>query len=192
MAKIPIEDDFRRTVLEALGKEGKSISSLSKELERQGHRYHRLIITGYLRALADMQLVKEKDVPPSKVYVPLAKHDDSIYTRAREAAEETADDPDLRTLQALHSILRRPVYESELREAEVGIIKGVALSEEGMAELRAALPKRLKSRFGAKEPAYLPEASPSAEDLARTLEALASSVTLCRHLVLDSRQSKLI
>ncbi len=192
MAKIQLEEDFRRIVLDALGKDGRSISALSKELESRGHRLHRLIITGYLRALADMQLVKEKDVPPSKVYVPMARLDDSIYTRAKEAAEESASDPDLRTLQLLNSLLRRPVYESELREAGVDIIKGVALSEEEAAELRSSLPKRLKSRFSAKEAAYLPEREMSAEEYMRSLEALATGVTRSRHLVLDTRQSRLL
>ncbi len=187
-----MQEDFKRTILETLGKEGKSISALAKDLEKSGYKIHRLIITGYLRALSDMQIVKEKDIPPSKVYTPINSHDDNVYSRAYQAAKETCADPDKRTLQMLHSLLRRPVFESELRLAGVDIIKGKKIEPEHLMELRTSMPKRLKMRFHATDSAYMPDEEMSLEDYARALEAMTSSLTQSRHLVLDTKQSKLI
>ena len=39
------EKDFNRKVIETLGKDGRSISALAKELEAQGIKHHRLILT---------------------------------------------------------------------------------------------------------------------------------------------------
>ncbi len=192
MSKLLLQEDFKSTLLESLGKEGRSISSLAKDLERSGYKIHRLIITGYLRALADMGLVKEKDVPPSKVYIPLKIHDDNVYTRANQAAKETSSDPDSRTLQILAHLLRRPVFESELRMAGVDLIKGKRVDSDRMKDMRASMPKRLRARFPAGEPAYEPDEYLGAEDYTRALESLSVSMTQCRHLVLDSRQSKLL
>lgn len=192
MNKLLLQEDFKRTILETLGKEGKSISALAKELEKSGYKIHRLIITGYLRALSDMQIVREKDIPPSKVYTPINSHDDNIYTRAYQAAKETSDDPDKRTLQMLCSLLRRPVFESELRLAGVDIIKGRKVEAETLSELRTSMPKRLRMRFQATDSAYLPEEDMPTEEYVRALESMATSLTQSRHLVLDTRQSKLL
>jgi len=187
-----LQEDFKRTILEALGKDGKSISALAKELEKSGYKIHRLIITGYLRALSDMQIVKEKDIPPSKVYTPISSHDDNVYSRAYMASKETCDDPDKRTLQVLHSLLRRPVFESELRLAGVDIIKGSRIEHNTLAELRSSMPKRLRTKFPAADVAYEPDEDMPVEEYARALEAMSTSLTQSRHLVLDTRQSKLL
>ncbi|HRR67139.1 MAG TPA: hypothetical protein P5063_05780, partial [Methanomassiliicoccales archaeon] len=60
--------DLKQTIISMLSEEGRSISYLSKELKKQGFDMHRLILTGYLRALSDLNILKEKEVPPAKVY----------------------------------------------------------------------------------------------------------------------------
>ncbi|MDL5503493.1 MAG: hypothetical protein QSU88_09780, partial [Candidatus Methanoperedens sp.] len=46
-----------------------SISSIARELKKNGYDQHRLILTGYLRALHETGYAEELDIPPSKVYV---------------------------------------------------------------------------------------------------------------------------
>ncbi len=63
------DKEMRDLLFEILNNDGKSISAISRELEEQGCSIHRLILTGYLRALTDLNILKEKEVPPAKVYV---------------------------------------------------------------------------------------------------------------------------
>jgi len=192
MSKLVVEEDFRSIVLEALGKEGKSISALTKELEKRGYRLHRLIVTGYLRALTDMNQVKETEVPPSKLYVPLQNHDDDIYSLARATAIDTSDDPDLRTLQILYALLRRPVQESELARAGVEVIKGKREEKHVMESIHQSMPKRLRTRFSVSEDSYVPDEPLSTEEYIRCLEHMVLSLTRSRHLVLNTKQSHLL
>ncbi|MDD4497452.1 MAG: hypothetical protein PHV51_04775 [Methanosarcinaceae archaeon] len=55
-------------ILELLAEKQLSISGIYRELKAGGMDEHRLILTGYLRALRDLDMVTEIDVPPSKIY----------------------------------------------------------------------------------------------------------------------------
>jgi hypothetical protein len=55
-------------VMELLDGKQLSISGLSRELKAEGIEEHRLVLTGYLRALRDLELLEESEVPPSKIY----------------------------------------------------------------------------------------------------------------------------
>ena len=73
------EKDLSRKIVETLGKDGMSISSLDKELAKMGIKDHRLVLTGYLRAMTDLGYLKMRDVPPAKIYVPAKRLPDSVY-----------------------------------------------------------------------------------------------------------------
>ncbi|WNY22870.1 hypothetical protein MmiHf6_01580 [Methanimicrococcus hongohii] len=45
-----------------------SISGITRELKSRNFNEHRLIVTGYLRALKDMDCLNEFDLSPSKIY----------------------------------------------------------------------------------------------------------------------------
>ena len=62
------EKNLRAMVFKHLGDSDKSISRLSRDLEKDGAKLHRLVLTGYLQALAEMGVLKEHDIPPSKVF----------------------------------------------------------------------------------------------------------------------------
>ena len=72
------DKEFDRIIIECLGKDGKSISALSKDLESRGIKMHRLIITGYLRAMTDLGYLKEREIPPSKIYQPIKPVQETI------------------------------------------------------------------------------------------------------------------
>lgn len=55
-------------VMELLDGRRLSISGLTRELKAEGIEEHRLVLTGYLRALRDLGLLDEVEVPPSKIY----------------------------------------------------------------------------------------------------------------------------
>ena len=72
------DKEFARIIIDCLGKDGKSISALSKDLEDRGIKMHRLIITGYLRALTDQGVLREREIPPSKIYQPIKAVQETI------------------------------------------------------------------------------------------------------------------
>ena len=52
-----------------------SISAITRELKDKGFAEHRLVLTGYLRALRDLKKLQEIEVPPSKVYKRVESHE---------------------------------------------------------------------------------------------------------------------
>ncbi len=189
------DKDMTRIIFEILGREGKSISSLSRELEVRGFKFHRLILTGYLRALADIHLLRERDVPPAKIYVPYKSLQRDIYeamafhVREIEADEERAE----RLIKyGLYRLFRRPLFESELRRADTRpAIDDIEAAEEDVSETRKYL-----SRRGFKIPksmrAFVYDDEGLEEDYVKVLEELMLDGHDATHLVRDTRQTRLL
>jgi hypothetical protein len=108
-------------IFDILKNDGKSISALSRELEERGVLLHRLILTGYLRALTDNNYLKEKDVPPAKVYIPIKGKDKDVYEIIGDGARKMTSGPDsdMLTLYTLYRLFHRPIFFEELRKAGV-------------------------------------------------------------------------
>ncbi len=68
-----MEEKLNLKLLELLEGRRLSISGLSRELKARGIDEHRLVLTGYLRALRDLKILEEIEVPPSKIYALPAK-----------------------------------------------------------------------------------------------------------------------
>ena len=102
------EKDLSRKIIELLGKDGMSISSLDKELSRQGIKDHRLVLTGYLRAMTDLGYLRMRDVPPAKIYVPAKRLPDNIYDAVTAGARAYSGiDTDEVILYCLNRLFRR-------------------------------------------------------------------------------------
>jgi len=112
---------LKEDIFDILKNDGKSISALSRDLEERGINIHRLILTGYLRALTDYNYLREKEVPPAKVYVPVKGKDKDIYEMVGEFSRklETGPEADLLILYSLNRLFKRPVFFEELRKAGV-------------------------------------------------------------------------
>lgn len=94
-----------------------SISGVTRELKDRGLDEHRLVMTGYLRALKDLNILNEVEIPPSKVYS-IAETEQSdkedIYTLIAEHIKHV--EPILMIPVAayiLSRILDRPVFKEE-------------------------------------------------------------------------------
>jgi hypothetical protein len=122
MEKEIVGKSLKDLIIEILGKEGRSINDLSKELAKKGVKKHRLILTGYLQALADMGILRERYIKPAKVYSVQQNKKRTIYEivgkKAREVNEEEA--PDI-TLYTLYKLFNRPIFMRELEKCNVGI-----------------------------------------------------------------------
>ena len=114
---LPLEKSLKDILLEDLKDDPKSISKISRTLEGKGYKFHKLILTGYLRALEDFGYVKARDYPPSKVYQSSVPHKKDIYESIGEkvcALPVSKIDQALITLYILQKICRRPIFQVEL------------------------------------------------------------------------------
>ena len=113
-------------------KEGRqlSISGITRELKSRNLNEHRLIVTGYLRAMHDLDHLNEFDLSPSKIYT--LKTSDVLSKSKKKEEKETADGKKIyeligektskmnapvrleTTVYILTTLFERPCFESEL------------------------------------------------------------------------------
>ncbi|AGI47895.1 hypothetical protein TALC_00900 [Thermoplasmatales archaeon BRNA1] len=184
------EKDLNRIIVECLGKDGLSISSLDKKLAEMGIKDHRLILTGYLRAMTDLGYLRMKDVPPSKIYVPAKKLPESVYQSVDRLSRTYAGkDTDEIVLYVLYRLFKRPVFELELRMAgtmrPVGNPADAAAVEEG---------RKILKKSGNVVPtgnAYVPS-----KDYVDEYEEILAQITIenldANHLVMKTKQTRLM
>ncbi len=92
-----------------------SISSIARELRKSGYDQHRLILTGYLRALNDMGYLEEINIPPSKVYKLKSGLKRDIYTIVKEQLKDVDISERLEiAVFVLSSLFHRPCFRHEL------------------------------------------------------------------------------
>lgn len=114
-------------ILDIVRGDGKSISEIYKEINMEDEsKIHRLTLTGYLWAMADFGLLKEKYQKPSKLYFLNKREESSIYEIvASKLSEEPEEKKAQEILYVLYKILDRPVFRAEMEKAGViGDIKG--------------------------------------------------------------------
>jgi len=180
-------------IFEILKNDGKSISALSRELVERDINIHRLILTGYLRALTDCNYLKEKEVPPAKVYVPVKGRDKDVYEMIGESCRklENGQEADLLLLFSLNRLFRRPVFFEELRRA--GVRDMPSSKQVGVQERQEA--RKFVQRAGIKVAdlnlVYLhedPSLVPRFEEL---LSMMLSDLLSFSSLIRDTKQTKL-
>lgn len=184
--------DLKHIIVSLLTEEGRSISNLSRELKKQGYDMHRLTLTGYLRALSDMNVLKEKEVPPAKIYVPIKGREKDIYLKVVEHARSIAPEryADL-SLFCLFRLFKRPIFKEELERAGIfDLSPGVPAKEEEIADAR---------KFMVKAGFKIPNSSKAYVPLNDELEQLFYNLLIqmivsdleCSYLVKETKQSKL-
>ncbi len=106
---------FYNVLTEILARQQMSISRVARELKKSGYDQHRLILTGYLRALTDIGQLEEVEIPPSKVYVLKNKLNRDIYSILKEQLKDT-EEPERQEVAVfiLTSLFMRPCFRHEL------------------------------------------------------------------------------
>ncbi len=119
------EQSLKEKILADLTQEEKSISGLQKSLESKGINHHRLYLTGYLKALVDLGLLKEKEIKPARIYSPLYKESKDIYDFTGKISrlydEDTSGD---NVLMVLHTLFSRPIFMREIERCNVDLPRG--------------------------------------------------------------------
>lgn len=145
------QKDLRELVTEMLKKDQMSISAVARELNSKGLKLHRLELSGYLKALADMGVLKEKDIKPAKVFSASSVRDRNLHELIGESVSSIVRTPDERaTLAAycLQRLFRRAVFDMEVRRCGVeGTVEGRKATAEERSEAKTML-----TRMGYKVP----------------------------------------
>ena len=104
-----MEEKLNLKILELLEGRRLSISGLSRELKAIGIDEHRLVLTGYLRALRDLEILDEIEIPPSKIYTLPEKTSEPLSDKNKEFRSPELSDP-----EELYSILRTQLLKINL------------------------------------------------------------------------------
>ncbi len=114
---LPIEKSLGEIIFDLIKNDPKSISGITRELKGQGHNYHKLVITGYLKALTDLGQLRERDLPPSKIYYKSTPHKKDIYESIGEKVAEldlSKRNQILVVIYILGRLFHRPIFKQEL------------------------------------------------------------------------------
>ena len=111
-----MSEKFFNVIINMLNERQLSISSISRELKSEGYDQHRLIITGYLRALNDTGYLVEQEIPPSKVYSYNHRGQETDIYRILENSLKDVDPEYMYPVAVyiLTSLLNRPCFRYEL------------------------------------------------------------------------------
>ncbi|WP_091937683.1 hypothetical protein [Methanolobus profundi] len=112
-----MSDNIYLLINEILKGKQLSISGVTRELKDKGIDEHRLVMTGYLRALKDLRKLNEVEIPPSKVYsIVETEQTDSMDIYSLISDHIRSIDPSLMVPVAAYVLSRtldRPVFKEE-------------------------------------------------------------------------------
>lgn len=190
---LPLEKNLTDIILEIIKIDPKSISGITREINTGGYKYHKLVITGYLMALEDMGYVKERDVPPSKVYYKSIPHKKDIYEYIGEKVEEldlNKREQNLIATYILGRLFHRPIFSQELKKCGFsGEMEGAIVEPEKVSEARKILLKA-GIKVPRNEPAYEVKL-----DLEDKFQEILTDILIeqfgIRKLIYEGTQSKL-
>ena len=117
MMSVQMEEKLNLKLFELLEGRQLSISGLSRELKAGGIDEHRLILTGYLRALRDLNILEEFEVPPSKIYALPEKNKESLPEKIEESFPEKGKErkpPEPSDSEDIYSIFRTQLLKIDL------------------------------------------------------------------------------
>jgi len=186
--------DLRAIIIECLKDGDKSISRISRDMKAKGHDYHRLVTTGYLKALADLGIIREKPIPPSKVYSLVPSKSKNIYeilgaiVKAKGLGYKREA---LLCLQVLELLFKRPVFASELLMCGYEEPQGARKVEvEERSEAKELL-TNAGLKVSSKEPAFSSK-RPSSDEIEDILLELSLEMSGTRALRKGTKQTQLV
>jgi DNA-binding HxlR family transcriptional regulator len=111
-----------KLILNEINGEEKSITGIQKSLEEKGINMHRLVLTGYLNAMVELGILKEKEIKPARIFSFTGRNKHDIYSivgsSMKKLDEENAG---YNSLLILHYLLERPVFTRELEKSNVNV-----------------------------------------------------------------------
>ena len=167
---------FYDILTEILTQRQLSISSIARELKKSGYDQHRLILTGYLRALNDTGYLEESDIPPSKVYSFKGSPKKDIYGIVKERLEDIDESERLEVaVFVLSSLFHRPCFKHELELLGVEARRTGSVKESKDERLREHRTAVTRIKIAHNEPAF-ELVGENKDTLARGNEVLAGII----------------
>ena len=142
------DSSFKNIIFQELEKGDKSISSLHRTLQDEGHKVHRLVLTGYLKAMEEIGILTSREFPPSKVYSISASAEKDIYETVGGICKNLDVKPEKRVEIAFYffqKLFRRPIFLAELARAGFDIDPetfAVKISSDERLEVKRMFSKR--------------------------------------------------
>lgn len=189
------DKNMRDLIFSYLKGEETSISGLSRLLQKDGYKVHRLVLTGYLKAMADMGVLKQKEIPPSKVYTLTTKSEKNIYEAVGDKCKTLdIDDKESATLgtYVLQNLFHRPIFLQEIRQFGLGdTVLAKRVTGDERLEARKALTKN-GYRLPANDPAYVVEKEePYEEFMDSIVQEMLIEKFKSQSLVMGPKQTRL-
>ena len=184
------EKQLKEIIIEELRNEPVSISALVRKLKAKGINMHRLVLTGYLRALTDTGMIRERAVPPSKIYIPTSGKDITIYEAVADACLQNGLDPRTSSAVAVYTLERlfhRPVFRRELSEMHFSETPELRSAPAMVASESRRILAKSGYRIPESEPAYIVEGDYD-QAFRSVLLSLVSTGFRISHLSLDTKQ----
>lgn len=191
------DGSFKNIIFQELEKSDKSISSLHRSLKENGHKVHRLVLTGYLKAMEEMGFLVSRDFPPSKVYSISATAEKDIYEtvgiiiKNMDRPEETKPEIGFYFFQKL---FRRPIFKAELERVGFDTDPegfAVRVSNEERLEVKRVLAKR-NFKLPHKNNAYLIVKAKYDEEFEDIMQQLILVSFKAQGLSMGTKQTKLV
>jgi DNA-binding HxlR family transcriptional regulator len=191
------DDSFKAKILQELEGGEKSISTLHRTLTEQGHKVHRLVLTGYLKAMEEMGVLSSREFPPSKVYSISVAGDKDIYETVMEISMKPEIIPESQrseiVLYFFQKLFKRPIFRSEL--ARAGLTSppesfAMDLPGDERLELKRTLAKR-GVKLPMKEQAYFLKDANFDKEYEIILQLALLNKFRASSLALDTKQTKL-
>lgn len=191
------DSSFKGIILQELEKGDKSISSLYRALTEEGHKVHRLVLTGYLKAMEEVGILTSKDFPPSRVYSISGTSEKDIYETVKEVCANTDTIPANKraevTLYFFQRLFKRPVFQEEmLRAGYEGEMDGFAVrvSNEERLELKKSLTKK-GYKIPLKDHAYVIKEANYDREYDELIQLVILKKFRATGLSVDTKQTKL-
>ncbi len=184
-------------ILDYLREGEDSISGIHRKLERDGYKLHRLVLTGYLKALADVGILKEHEIKPSKVYSWRSKvKKRSIYEIVGEKVKKLSDSKAEQARLAvyiLQKLFKRAIFLEEVKRCGIDVDDIDARKVGGEERIQAR--KVLSNTFVKlpyNNPAYIVEGTKGMKDIYEdVLEEIVLQLLNAKKFVFRGKQLKL-
>jgi DNA-binding HxlR family transcriptional regulator len=191
------DNSFKNIIFQELEKGDKSISSLHRVLANEDHKVHRLVLTGYLKAMEEMGLLSSRDFPPSKVYSISTSAEKDIYETVKEVCANIDEIPEKKRpeiiLYFLQKLFRRPVFQEEMvRTGFEGDIEtfAVKVSNEERLEIKKQLTRK-GYKLPLKDPAFIIQDKTYDNEFDVIIQHMLLQKFKAMNLSVDSKQTKL-
>ena len=113
-----------KLILNEINGEEKSITGIQKSMEEKGINMHRLVLTGYLNAMVELGILKERELKPARIFSFVERNRKDIYFVIGENMKKfDNNNSGYNTLLLLSYLFDRPVFTKELERCNVDLPK---------------------------------------------------------------------